>query len=144
MQRNVSMAQFGTLYHGTSSRADSEPVLNSTGSRYPAHRQNWGYNFATTDPYEALHYAEAAASADTKADGVQRHPRVFQVEQAEADADVEVDPVTADGSEPPSMEDALELADYGYGVSLRTRSALNVVGGVVPEVVLDKRARGEI
>jgi hypothetical protein len=135
-RQKISVDQFGDLFHGTSSAADATDELaqHVGGHRYSAMQKSFGWNYATTSKHEAWQYADDAAQSDTRRTGVQHHPRVFQVQPKRRSETWGPDPDSGpngfnDG--PANKRDALDYAENGSPVSLRFRSPLRVVGGLV-------------
>lgn len=135
-RQKISIEQFGDLFHGTSSAADASEELaqHIGGHRYSAMQKSFGWNYATTSAHEAWQYADEAAHSDTQRTGVEHHPRVFQVQPKRRSEQWGPDPDSGpngfnDG--PANKREALDHAENDSPVSLRFRSPLRVVGGVL-------------
>jgi hypothetical protein len=119
-RRNISVEQFGTLYHGTDTPGLTELSQHAGGGpRYAGMRNSYGYNYATTQLQTAIDYARSAGGT----------PTVYNVSPKRKSEPWGPDPDSGpsgfhDG--PRNKGTALELHENGSEVSLRFRSPLKV------------------
>lgn len=124
-RNNISLDQFGALYHGTDTAGISElDQTTNGGPRYSAMKKSYGYNYVTTGLQTAIDYARDASTRGGT-------PTVYDVSPRRKSEKWGPDPDSgpngfSDG--PRNKREALEVHENSgdQGVSLRFQSPLKV------------------